>query len=116
MVADPLASTFSSQSALSPYGSAMTNPSSIGIADSDVEYERPDVHPTWWTTEADVPGPPADLMARGLIARPRLRTLFTTSGDFARIPVTNTIPVSDTTSTKLPAALVRAVRTTNSSL
>jgi hypothetical protein len=37
MVADPFASTFSSQSARRPYGSAMTNPSSIATATTGVE-------------------------------------------------------------------------------
>jgi hypothetical protein len=32
------------------------------------------------------PGEPADLIASGLIARPSLRTPFTTAGDFVRIP------------------------------
>ena len=46
------------------------------------------------TTDVGEVGLPADRRTRGFVARPAQRTAFKTMGDFRRIPVTNTTPMT----------------------
>jgi hypothetical protein len=50
--ADPLASTFWSQSVFNPYTRAITNPSSVATAPTGVAYGVPEVRPVCRITDA----------------------------------------------------------------
>src|SRR5207342_809174 len=98
MVADPLATTFLSQSVPDPYGSAITNPSSVAKGTIGVSYDRPVVRPTCRMTEAYAPGVPAVFIWYGLPkARLNRRTTLRTRGDPVRIPTKNTTPIVTST-------------------
>ena len=88
-----------------PYGSATTNPSSVKTACTGVSYGRPVVRPTCRMTDAMPPGVPLDFNTNRFVARPLRRTALRTGGDFARIPATKTIPITETARNRPPTSM-----------
>lgn len=91
IVADPAATTLRTQSALVPYGSAISTPSAASMMSTGVSYVRPLLLPVCRMSDVWVPADPAVRITRGFVTVLFIRrTASSTGGTFHRIPATST--------------------------